>query len=400
MKKVWIVLSLMSIIILTACQVNELENGFARVEFMYTGDSLIESVLIEPNQLLEEPVEPTFGDYEFMGWYKDSQFITPWDFDNDFVTGHMKLYAKFVINLVHTVSKQSGLNDLNEPVYQRVTQTDSFRVNPKVVVTFALEIADIFKVLGLEQAGITYFGLPKSNLPLSLEMYQSNNYPNTGTLFEPNYDTLDLMDPDLIIIGGRSSSLYETLKQRYPHADILDTSNSTFSFTVQQQVFDNISLIFTGIKDDLLSYRNQFMTDLNTLKSKLNGEDALFLLVNGDNISVFGSGSRYGVIYDEVGFIPSDPDQSTLEAHGNVVSFEYISSVNPSIIFLMDRGQAVGSSGTIDLVMNNQLVKNTNAGKNGDIFVLDAASWYILPGGIESTIQMFEDLNQVFESNT
>lgn len=301
------------------------------------------------------------------------------------------------VTITQTVSVEIGKDSEGEPIYEKQTVTSTVRKNPKVVVTFALEIADILSVVGLEKAGITYFGLPKANLPESIRQFASNKYPNTGTLFEPNYDTLDLMMPDLIIIGGRSSSLYSSFKSEYPNTDILDVSNTTFTFERQKEVFTNLGLIFPEIKVDLEAQQAKITQNFETVRNKVDGHNALFLQVNGDQISVFGVGSRYGVLYSDFNFVASDPDLKTLEAHGNIVSFEYVSEINPQIIFLMDRSAAVGSSGAIDQIINNALIQNTDAGKNNDIYILDPMSWYILPGGINSSLQMIEDIDQVFK---
>ena len=42
--------------------------------------------------------------------------------------------------------------------------------------------------------------------------------------------------------------------------------------------------------------------------------------------------------------------------------------------------------------MNNTMIQNTDAYKNGNIYPLDPASWYINPGGLQSCRQMIEDV--------
>lgn len=397
MKRLCMFVCMLGIVFsLSACMNFNNFTGIAQIEFKSISGEVYYKVEVESGYLIDKPQDPTYLDYEFKGWFKDKMFLNAWNFETDKVENHTTLYAKFVTSITHTVSKQNGTNSLNEPTYQRVVETIEVRVEPKVVVSFSLDIADIFKNVGLDKTQISVFGMPKSNLPESLNEFADAIYPNTGTLFVPNYDVIDLMIPDLIIIGGRSASLYDTLKVKYPNADVIDVSNTNFNFEVQNQVFDNLGKVFPKIKTDLIMYQSNFAQSVLEIKQKSNGIDALFLLVNDDNISVFGSGSRYGVIYNEFGFTSSDPDAVTLDSHGNIVSFEYVSAINPSVIFLLDRSQALGSSGAIDLIKNNQLIKNTKAGQANDIYVLDANSWYILPGGISSTIQMIEDINQVF----
>ena len=38
--------------------------------------------------------------------------------------------------------------------------------------------------------------------------------------------------------------------------------------------------------------------------------------------------------------------------------------VNPQVLFLLDRGLATGGSSTIEFVIENQLIKDTDAGIN------------------------------------
>ncbi|TRX99618.1 ABC transporter substrate-binding protein [Acholeplasma laidlawii] len=397
MKKLIInTLLIVMITILTACNPLSGGSGIKTIEFIDSVDTPIETYEVAYGSKLEAPDAPTYLDYEFDGWYEDSRYTKPWNFDTHTVKKDTKLYAKWLTTITQTVSIQVGFNSSNEPVYEKQVTLSKVNVNPKVVVTFALEVVDIFQSVGFDKTGITFFGLPKSNLPASISAFESNKYPNTGTLFEPNYDTLDLMMPDLIILGGRSANLYTSLKQKYPNTDIIDVSNSTFSFGKLNEVMDTLKLVFPNISEELTNKQNLIDAKLSALQSKVNGQNALFLQVNGDQISVFGAGSRYGVIYNEFKFMPSDPGLQTLETHGNVVSFEYVSEVNPQIIFLMDRSAAIGSTGALDQIMNNALIKNTTAGKNSDIYVLDPISWYILPGGVESTLKMIEDIEQIF----
>ena len=45
------------------------------------------------NQKISAPADPTNGNHEFLGWYKDSQYKQKWDFNNDVVTKSITLYA-------------------------------------------------------------------------------------------------------------------------------------------------------------------------------------------------------------------------------------------------------------------------------------------------------------------
>src|SRR5690606_40506781 len=100
------------------------------------------------------------------------------------------------------------------------------------------------------------------------------------------------------------------------------------------------------------------------------------------------------VCSSDLGFEPTDPNVGVTESHGNIVSYEYVSAQNPSYIFLMDRGVATGGSAATDQVVNNALIKETNAGKDGNIIILNAYAWYITAGGVTSTQAMIQDIKQ------
>ncbi|PFM79291.1 hypothetical protein COJ46_13435 [Bacillus sp. AFS077874] len=58
---------------------------------------LVVSAKAEYNTLLDE-TKPTRTGYTFLGWYKDAEGKTPWNFATDKVSGDMVLYAKWSIN--------------------------------------------------------------------------------------------------------------------------------------------------------------------------------------------------------------------------------------------------------------------------------------------------------------
>ncbi|KQL36350.1 hypothetical protein AN960_17205 [Bacillus sp. FJAT-25509] len=58
---------------------------------------LVVSVKAEYNSLLDE-TKPTRTGYTFVGWYKDAELKTPWNFATDKVSGDMVLYAKWKVN--------------------------------------------------------------------------------------------------------------------------------------------------------------------------------------------------------------------------------------------------------------------------------------------------------------
>lgn len=68
---------------------------------------LVVSVKAEYNSLLDES-KPTRTGYTFLGWYKDAEGKTPWNFATDKVSGDMILYAKWSINSYNVTFNSQG----------------------------------------------------------------------------------------------------------------------------------------------------------------------------------------------------------------------------------------------------------------------------------------------------
>ena len=102
------------------------------------------------------------------------------------------------------------------------------------------------------------------------------------------------------------------------------------------------------------------------------------------------------MVHNEFGFIPADPQIATAN-HGQNVSFEYLLQVNPEIILVIDRAATVGGSISAEQVLDNILVKMTNAAQSGRIVYLTSQVWYTAAGGLKATGTMVEDVRKVFD---
>ncbi|MCH5165124.1 MAG: leucine-rich repeat protein [Clostridiales bacterium] len=60
------------------------------------GASAVESVKVVNGKKLARPATPTNGAMEFIGWYKDKEYTTPFIFESDTITGNTTLYARWV----------------------------------------------------------------------------------------------------------------------------------------------------------------------------------------------------------------------------------------------------------------------------------------------------------------
>ena len=304
------------------------------------------------------------------------------------------------VSITQHITTGANVNDTNDRFeggeVQEVTQT--FLTNPQSVAIFSFDALDILNYVGIEQTSINLLGVPKSNIPTYLNAFNQNDTKNVGTLFMPDYDALDLFNPDLIIIGGRSAQSYDALKAQYPNTDILDVSlvYGEYIEGLERNV-ENLGKIFPNIQEALDEELTKIKSEIAAIADVTETYDALFILVNGSTLSFYGSNGRFAVLYDEFGFMPSDEKDDTGQSHGDLVGYEYVAAINPSIIFLMDRGAAIGNAASVDEVTQNALIANTDAGKDGHIYELSGIAWYISSGGFESTYMMISDLENFTE---
>lgn len=258
---------------------------------------------------------------------------------------------------------------------------------PEKVITFDFGMLDT-----LETLNVDVIGIPKANMPSYLEKYESDQYKNFGTLKEPSFEAIHAAKPDLIIISLRQAPLYDQFAEIAPTINLaLDEANylesATSNIETLGKVFGQEGEVEKEIKelnDKVAKVRAQTATM---------DEKALVMMVNDGKISVYGPGSRFGVIHDVLGVKPAD---ATIEKsrHGQTASFEYVMDLNPDFIFVVDRSAVIAGNGNTGAkeVVENELVKNTNAYKNGKIIYLDPNVWYLSGGGYKSTNQMIDDV--------
>ncbi|MGC6769320.1 siderophore ABC transporter substrate-binding protein [Enterococcus sp. LJL51] len=256
--------------------------------------------------------------------------------------------------------------------------------NPEKVVVFDNGSLDTLDALGV---GETVIGAPTANLPAYLDKYAE--VESAGGIKEPDLEKINQLQPDLIIISGRQSDFKEDLSGIAPtiylSVDAADTWNSTKkNIETLAEIFDKQE----EAKEKIASLEEE-IAEVKA-KAEATDEKALVVLLNEGQLSAYGEGSRFGIVHDTFGFKQAD-ENIEASTHGQSVSFEYVLENNPDILFVVDRTQAIGGDTTNDNITDNELIKQTNAGKNGKVITLQPDVWYLSGGGLESTHLMIED---------
>ncbi len=262
--------------------------------------------------------------------------------------------------------------------------------NPEKVIVFDFGMLDT-----LDHLDIPVIGVPQMNIPSYLSKYESDEYENVGGLKEPDFEKIHALQPDLIIISGRQMELYEDFAEIAPTLFIqLDTANYIDSFKhnvkLIGEIFDQEDVV-----EEELGKIDAAISELQE-KSAENDVSALIVLSNGGKVSAYGPGSRFGIVHDVFGIEAVDPSID-VATHGQNISFEFIVEKNPDYLYVIDRDAAVNGESQAKEVIENDLVANTTAYKEGQIFYLNADYWYLSGGGLISVQEMINEISQSFE---
>ncbi|WP_413283710.1 siderophore ABC transporter substrate-binding protein [Vibrio sp. MA40-2] len=256
-----------------------------------------------------------------------------------------------------------------------------------VIGVGALDALDYFAITPIAVShGTTY--------PKYLEKYNGDKFASTGSLFEPDFEAIYTLKPDLIVVGARGSKFYKELQEIAPTLVFtLDDKKSYWESTQQQ--WRNLGTLF-NIESQVEQTIADFDVQIEKIKqhNQANEHDALTVMSSGGNVTTFGAHSRFSVIYTDFAFKESVHDIKD-SRHGDLVSYEFIRDAKPSTLFVVDRDKLVnkGKSNT-RAAFDNDLVKATPAYKNDRVIFLDINAWYLAIAGVNATQQMIDDIAQ------
>lgn len=260
--------------------------------------------------------------------------------------------------------------------------------NPKNVVVLELGMLDAMDALGIEVKGLPLSG----SLPEHLSAYaDESKYTNVGSLKELDLEKIFEVEPELIIIGGRQADYYEELNKIAPTLQLaVDASDYMNTFTTNMNYLGEIF----GKEAEVAEKLEAIQTSMNEIAAlaKEKNVNGLVTLANGDAFSVYGQGSRFGVIHNEFGITPVD---TTIEdsTHGQNASFEYVLEKNPDYLFVVDRTAVTEGEGSAPALFDNDLIKQTKAYQNDRIIYLNPNIWYTAGGGFTSTQMMIDEVS-------
>ncbi len=266
-----------------------------------------------------------------------------------------------------------------------ITQT------PKRIVVLGHGSLDILDELGVQPVGVV-----KPLLPHFISHYAGDEYQTVGSLKEPNFETIFMLKPDLIIAEGRQAPMYKELSQIAP-TYLFQIDNQDYWKTTQHH-WRMLGEIFEkqDEAESLIAKTDERMKSVHAKNSQENLR-TLAVMNNGNNLAMYGEKSRFSIIFEDFGFAPATAQsQKPTGPHGNLISFEYIAEAKPDAMIILDREQAIGTSnGRAKALFDNALVHSTPAYQDQKMVFMDPAAWYLSAGGYKATHIMINDVESV-----
>lgn len=259
---------------------------------------------------------------------------------------------------------------------------------PDRIVVFDFGSLDTLRALGLADKVV---GLPKGGvLPNELKEFADAKYANVGTLFEPDYEAINKLKPDLVIVGFRSAKTYPEMSKHFKTIDVTYTYDKSFYDSVAYAA--QIVGVATGTSSAVDEKLGTLKTAIAATKAKNPGGSAMVLMTTAGKVTLHGGASRYAAIHRDFGFPAAVPEVQEAP-HGDPVSFEAIQKANPAYLFVIDRDAAIGESGAAaKQVLDNELVRSTPAWMNDNVIYLTGSRWYVTMHGLDNARAMVDEV--------
>ncbi|MGO3007905.1 siderophore ABC transporter substrate-binding protein [Psychrobacter celer] len=278
----------------------------------------------------------------------------------------------------HTVTVDTARGDID------------LAMNPSPLVVY-----DMTLLQDLAALDVAVDGAP-SDLPLdNLHSETQPDPEEVGTLFEPDLEALNAMQPQAILVGSRMAEKYDELANIAPTLDMtIDTANI---YESSKQRLHDLGALF-GKSAEAAKLQNDIDSLITEAKAVTKDSGTgLVVMVNGNKMSVYGADSRYGFIHNVVN-VPIADDQIKDGRHGQPISFEYLQKTNPDWLFVVDRSAAIGEDSVgAKAVLDNPLVAQTTAWQKDQVVYLSPDS-YLAFGGYYQWIQDLTTIKNAFAS--
>lgn len=278
------------------------------------------------------------------------------------------------------------------PALASATQIETAQGPVDVTSAERVVVMDVPAIDSLTALGVPIAGAP-NRLYVSYLDEVGKATPDVGTLFEPDLEAMATLQPDLIILGGRTVAEKASLERVAPAIDMSIGPDVLADTKARMTAYGELF----GKQDKAAELNAALDAKIAKLAEVAKGQGtALIVLTNGTKMSAYGKGSRFGWIFDATGMEEAAKGVK-VETHGSSISHEFIGQADPDWLFVVDRGAAVGEVGnSAEATLKSPLVAETTAWKTGQVVFLEPTNVYIAGGGYTAMSDTIDQLIEAF----
>lgn len=275
---------------------------------------------------------------------------------------------------------------------------------PAKVVTFDLGVLDTFNTLGIPVAGV-----PKSTYEGDLSKFKDTAV--IGTLFEPDYDMLNQIKPDLIISSGRSQKAAPKLAGIAP--TVAFTSDPYEFLSSFKSANLSIGKAF-GKEAQAKAELDKVQRNVEELHHINKGKTGALLFTINGRLIAHAPGDRFGYSHELTGLTPvlpvkdanapvqARPEAGSPEAKAAAAkqaqAITAIAKADPDWLIVLDRGAINGGKKTGAATLSaHPEISQTRAYKEGRVYYANPNGWYVIGSGLGNVQAITSDMLAVMK---
>ncbi len=268
-----------------------------------------------------------------------------------------------------------------------VTATDAagnpidveFPTNAERIVVLNYQTMDFLEAVGMEDKVV---GFIKDGAPEHLMKYEEDeSIVDVGGMKDPDMEAIMSLEPDIIFTSDRIEDMYEEFSMIAPtYCAYVDYS---IGFMEGYKILADEHAAIFGVGDEVDATIAGYEERISAI-ADFAGEQTALLGIFAGGLNTLGNTGRCSIVVNEMGFENLAGDENV--NHGNISSYEAWLEMNPDWMFIIDKDTAVGTEAVAakeQMEVNNPVIAETDAFKNGQIVYLEPSSaWYLADGGI------------------
>lgn len=281
-------------------------------------------------------------------------------------------------------------------------------INPKSVAAL-----DNRTFATLAEWEIPLVAAPKAIMPQDNPYVTDDSIVDIGNHREPDFEALVAAGPEVVIVGQRFGTHYDTIKELLPESIILD-----FSWDVESsgdKTGENLITMLKQSTQDLgkifqkESQADALIADLDSsmeaVKTAYNSDKKIMgLITTGGEMgySAPGSGRVWGPLFQVFNMSEAlSLDKAGANHMGEDISVEAIAQANPDILLVLDRDAALSSVENKipaqEVIEKSPALKDVTAVKEGHIVYAPNDTY--LNESIQTFTRLFQDMAKVMEAS-